>query len=208
MKLFYLQKPTLLIAFMASIAFGAHASAKEKLIQLDPKPLAEFSLVDDSGKEFNTGSLKGRWTIATIGFVSCPDVCPVILANLRVVSNQLSMISRNNFDVLFVSVDPDRDKAVLGDYVSHFGHNVTGATGEVDELEKFVVGIDAYYDYDRPDGTGFYYVRHSAFAVVISPDMEIVARLSPPFPALDTAKFLAGLMKQSDDLALLDNVRH
>jgi protein SCO1 len=181
-----------MILFLASTV-----SAIEKLVLLDSSPVPAFELADASGKIFNNDQLKNQWTVVTIGFVSCPDVCPFILTNLRVVSRQLEKISRENFNVVFVSVDPKRDKAILADYVSHFGRNVTGITGEVAELRKLANGIGAYFELEKPDSNGQYSVKHSAFAVVVSPKGEVVARLNPPLPALETAKFLADLMGSS-----------
>lgn len=178
------------LTVMSSMVF-----AKEKLMRLEASPLPSFALEDAWGEPFQNKNFNNKWSVVTIGFVSCPDVCPFILTNLRVVSNQIAQISRDNIEVVFVSVDPTRDKDILADYVDHFGHNVTGITGEETELQKLAKGIGAYYELEKPDSSGQYNVRHSAFAVVVSPEGEMVARLSPPLPALETAKFIVNLMR-------------
>jgi protein SCO1/2 len=189
-------KPHIVLAsLLASLLLSTLVFGKEKLVPMEASPLPSFALEDAWGEPFQNKDFTNKWSVVTIGFASCPDVCPFILTNLKVVSNQLAQISRDNIAVVFVSVDPERDKTILADYVDHFGHNVTGITGEDSELQKLAQGIGAYYELEPPDSSGHYNVRHSAFAVVVSPKGEVVARLSPPLPALETAKFIANLMR-------------
>ena len=53
------------------------------------------------------------------GFTHCPDVCPFTLANLEQVVAELGLRVRPDRlpTVIFLGVDPDRDRANLKDYV-------------------------------------------------------------------------------------------
>src|SRR5262245_10452387 len=44
-----------------------------------PRPLPQFSLVDEHGAAVTRNELTGRWTFLFFGFTHCPDVCPMTL---------------------------------------------------------------------------------------------------------------------------------
>jgi len=55
-----------------------------------PRQLAEFTLTDENGETVTRESLRGRWTIAFVGYTNCPDICPAAMANLRQTDKLLS----------------------------------------------------------------------------------------------------------------------
>ena len=68
------------------------------------------------------------------GYTNCPDVCPTTMADLRTALRQLGD-DADRVDVAMVTIDPDRDTAVLADYVGSFvegGHAL--ATDVADDL--------------------------------------------------------------------------
>jgi len=185
---------TLAVTCVLGLTATTGQAAGLRVVEPDPPAaLPEFSLKDHRGKPFTVESLKGHWTLASIGFTSCPDVCPFVLSNLAEVVNQMSVRVRpdNLPKVIFVAIDPKRDTEVLGDYVKHFDENFMGVTGDHKELAKFVEGIDGFYRLGKPDKDGDYEVQHSASVIVIGPDARIHAKLSPPLPPADTAEYLA-----------------
>jgi protein SCO1 len=159
-----------------------------------------FALEDHNGKPFTAASLKGHWSLIFAGYTNCPDVCPFTLANLEQVVAEV----RRRFHperipaVIFLAVDPDRDRAILRDYVTQFHPDFLGVTGSIDQIDQALKGIDAVAKRDKPDAHGFYQVSHSAAVAVVDPEARLVAKLNPPFDPAQTAQFLADLFRRHD----------
>jgi protein SCO1/2 len=151
----------------------------EGITELSP-PLAlpGFSLETGRGESLTTSSLKGRWTLLTLGFTSCPDICP---ATLNVLSRavQGSDAPAGAVQVLFVSVDPERDTPKrLHAYAKHFGAFVTGATGSHKQLRALTEPLGLFYERDAEaadDET--YSVQHSTTVLLVDPGGQVVALL-------------------------------
>lgn len=182
------------LALLIALPIGAPARADIRVVEMDkPVDLPAFTLTDHKGKPFTAASYKGHWALTMIGYTYCPDVCPFVLNNLAGVITQLSTRVRPDHlpQVVFVAVDPKRDKANLADYVSSFGPQFLGATGEKSAIDTFVKGIDGFYKLGKPDKDGNYVVNHSASVIVTAPDGRIHAKLSPPLNAGEIAEYLA-----------------
>ncbi len=69
---------------------------------------------------------KGKTTALFFGFTHCPNICPLTLAYLQKVKTRLTAEQQKNFQVVLVSVDPQRDTPQqLKSYMDYFG----GGTG-------------------------------------------------------------------------------
>ena len=53
------------------------------------------------------------------GYTNCPDFCPTTLADLKVALNRVGDAA-TAVDVAMVTVDPERDLAILDDYITSF----------------------------------------------------------------------------------------
>ena len=161
-------------------------------------PVQAFTLNDHDGKPFTADQLKGRWSLILAGFTHCPDVCPFTLANLEQVVAELGLRVRPDRlpAVVFLAVDPDRDRANLKDYVVQFHPDFIGVTGEIGEIERALKGIDAVAIRAKPDSRGNYQVTHSAAVAVIDPQGRLAAKINPPFEPAPTADFLADLIRR------------
>lgn len=188
-------RQTLASLAVAAAVFAATAPRAEvRVVELsEPVALAAFELADGGGKSFTPERLKDQWTLLLIGYTSCPDVCPFVLTNLADVIQQMSVRVRpdNLPKVVFVGVDPKRDKPIIGEYVQHFGPAFVGVTGETAEIDKLVKSIDGFYRFDKPDKDGFYTVQHTASVIVVGPDARVHAKLSPPLEPGSVAEYLA-----------------
>jgi protein SCO1/2 len=164
-----------------------------------PKPLSQFSLTDHMGASFTKDELTGKWSLIMLGFTQCPDICPYTLQNLTFVMQEMSVRVRpdNLPQVIFIGVDPARDKAVLKDYVEAFSQDYIGATGEWEQIEKVVESVGGFVRIDEKAYAGVeYQVYHSAFVVVIDPQGRVVARLNPPMDPAASTIFLTTLMRE------------
>ncbi|MCH6565532.1 MAG: SCO family protein, partial [Proteobacteria bacterium] len=94
------------------------------------KVLPDFRLIDHNNKTLGKPELTGKWSLMFFGYTHCPDVCPI---GLQTLSDLLNTIEDNSFShmiqVIFVSVDPDRDTpAVLKTYLQNFHPDIIGAS--------------------------------------------------------------------------------
>lgn len=187
------------LAVVAVLGFlkPARGFAEIKFTLLDsPKPLPAFALEDQDGQPFGLAQLRGHWTLLFMGYTFCPDICPYTLANLEAVLE--AMGKRKALErlprVVFLAVDPARDKPVLKAYLSNFGSRFTGITGTLDAIQVLVSGIGGYVRRDAPDADGNYTVVHTAAVSVVDPSTRIVASLLPPFEPTQTADWLYDLV--------------
>ena len=120
-----------------------------------------FTLAGSDGKPFSSARLNGRPHAIFFGFTHCPDVCPTTLARMVRLRNQLGK-GDQAFDIVFVSVDPERDgPAEVGAYTKLFGSPVIGLTGSPSQIApvKKQFGI---FSEKVPDGAGSYTIDHTA----------------------------------------------
>jgi protein SCO1 len=188
-----------LLALLLVFAGAAGAAAADRLeatVLNRPLTVPDFALADQNGAPFTLQQLKGHWSLLAIGYTSCPDVCPFTLANLNsVLETAASQGSQNVAPmVIFVAVDPARDKPVLKQWIEQFNSHFVGVTGERPQIDKLVAAVGGIYRLGKSDAIGWYSVAHSAAVAVIDPEGRVRARLLPPMPPKQTAGFLARLM--------------
>jgi protein SCO1/2 len=150
-----------------------------------------FQLVDQDGHAADQSILKGRWSTVFFGYTYCPDVCPATLQTLGQTSKKLGDKARD-LQVVFVSVDPDRDKpATMKAYIDAqaLPMRTIGLTGTPDQVARVA---KAYHVYYAKAGTGAAYsVDHSAVIYLMDPKGRFVAPLSPAMTADQLAKEIA-----------------
>jgi len=156
----------------------------------EPRPLPEFSLVDQAGHGFDRGRLLGRWTFLYFGFVNCPDICPTTLATLAEAGKALSDLpARDRPDVAFVSVDPGRDTPqVLARYVAHFDPSFAGVTGDAGSLDVLARALGVAVIIGPPAADGSYAVDHSAAIFLVDPEARATALFGMPQTAATIAR--------------------
>jgi protein SCO1 len=74
-----------------------------------PHPAPAIALHDAAGRPVKLQAQRGRYVLVTFIYVHCPDVCPLITANLNAVLRALPAGRRTKVRVLAVSVDPKGD---------------------------------------------------------------------------------------------------
>lgn len=146
-----------------------------------PRALSEFSIDKHTGDAFTNSDLKGKWTLAFVGYTFCPDICPVTLAELNKVYSQLKeAVSTTPLQVWFLSVDPKRDTVErLNEYVSYFNPEFIATTGPHDQLFPLVRSMGMMYSMSESTENPNYLVDHSASIVVVNPDGNVVGRFKP-----------------------------
>ncbi len=162
-----------------------------------PVPLPSFSLNDQNGNEFTQWSLSRKWTFMFFGYTFCPDVCPMALVDLNDVYQDLvekgDLVEAQfevNTQVVFVSVDPERDGVdMLKEYISHFNENFIAVTGKPEVIDSLArpIGV-AYRRAPGTDSEGDYFIDHSASFLLIDPLGRLRATFSPPHDPVHIAE--------------------
>jgi protein SCO1 len=113
------------------------------------KPAPDFTLTDQNGRPFSSASLRGSLVLLSFGFTHCPNNCPTTLANVANIYRALSPADQKQLQVMFVTVDPQRDTpAVLRNYVNFFDPHFIGLTGRTDQIKDvakaYAIDADEY----------------------------------------------------------------
>lgn len=67
--------------------------------------VAEFSLIESSGKPFTLSNLKGRISVVDFIFTSCLGVCPTMTGEMKALQDRLP----KEIQLVSISVDPEHD---------------------------------------------------------------------------------------------------
>jgi protein SCO1 len=141
-----------------------------------------------AGGTFDNASLQRHWTFMFFGYTHCPDVCPLALGRLATVMADLEKAKQaGDVQVVFVSVDPQRDTPVkLGTYAHYFNPRFIGATSDAKSIKQLTEKLGIYYKREpNPYDQENYLVQHSASILVIAPNGRLAARIEPPhYPKL------------------------
>ncbi len=152
----------------------------------EPLAIPAFTMTDHHDRPFTEKSLHGQWTFLFFGYTYCPDICPTTLTLLNEVDKLLlekNILPHPKF--IFISVDPNRDTTKqLADYVSYFNPAFLGVTGSEAELQKLTrpLGI-AYWRDPKSQSNENYLVDHSSSILLVEPEGQLRALMSPPHEA-------------------------
>ena len=139
-------------------------------------PELAFELTGTSGDTVTAEQTDGNIRLLFFGFTSCPDICPATLQKLSRAVKDLPAEMRADTQIVFVSVDPQRDTPErIDSYVSFFSDRAIGLTGEESALRELSKRYRTTFGYDEPDAEGNYNVSHSGAVYVF--DREGKARL-------------------------------
>ena len=109
-----------------------------------PKQLqiAEFSLTDETGKDFLWSSLRGRFVIVNFHFTRCPTICRDLMKTTQEIQKRIRGLG-DKVAIVSISVDPEYDKPdLLASYAQELKANqriwyfLTGAKEEVTKVVK------------------------------------------------------------------------
>ena len=130
----------------------------------------DFSLLDPDGKVTTLADFKGKVVLMFFGYTQCPDVCPTTLTEMQQVMTLMGPQS-DKVQVLFVTVDPERDTAaILKQYVPSFDASFLGLR-PADEaaLEKVTKDFKIYYKKVPGTSPGSYTMDHTAGSYAFDP---------------------------------------
>ncbi len=171
---------------------GGNMPSKDNELGADTSLIqADFSLLDPHGKTITAKDLRGRYLLVYFGFTHCPDICPTTLLLMQNAIAQLGERAKK-VQPVFITVDPERDtpKAV-GEYVSRFGKNMLGLTGNAEQIKHAADSFKVYYSKVEDKGSALgYVVDHSGFIYLMAPDGRYITHFTHATPEQELKKEL------------------
>jgi protein SCO1/2 len=136
-----------------------------------------FTLTDQMGRKRSDLEFRGKLMIVYFGYTFCPDVCP---ADLMAITQALDALGAeaNGVQPIFITIDPERDRQMLSEYVAAFHPSLIGLTGAPDEIRKLANAYKAFYA-KVPDGHGGYAIDHSGVIYLMGRDGQYLGFMPP-----------------------------
>jgi protein SCO1/2 len=145
----------------------------------------DFALTDHNGQLRTLADFKGKVVTVFFGFTHCPDVCPTTLGEMAMVMKELGG-DADRLQVLFVTVDPERDTAeVLKRYVPAFHPAFLGLTGNAEDIARTAKEFKIFYQKQKLPTAG-YTMDHSAGTYILDGEgrLRLFAQYGIGAPAL------------------------
>lgn len=159
-----------------------------------PQTINAFELTSGTHQPFNNQSLQGHWTLLYFGFTNSTSTSPTAMATLNKAYVKLAIANKTLPQVVFVSIDPDRDSiAQTQKYATSFNENFEGATGNKDQLQQLTKQLKVSYSIPDQNSAINYQIKQSNSILVIDPKGRLYAIFSAPHNSDQIAKDYAAI---------------
>ncbi|MDP2219022.1 MAG: SCO family protein [Hydrogenophaga sp.] len=133
----------------------------------------DFRLKDHHGNLRTLADFKGKIVVTFFGFTQCPDVCPTSMTTMAEVKRLLGARG-DRLQVLFITVDPERDtQALLKEYMANFDPSLIALRPEPDELKDVAAGFKIYYKKVSGSTPTSYTMDHSAGKYIFDSEARV-----------------------------------
>lgn len=159
-------------------------SGPHRAIELAAPPVGgDFRLQSATGP-IDLKDLRGRVVLVYFGYTWCPDICPTNLAFIAAALKSLAPEELSRVQVLFVSVDPERDDVQrLAQYTAYFHPQILGLTGTPGEIAEVARLYGAAYRRGpQTDSAMGYTVDHSSQTYAVDPGGRLARTLDHATP--------------------------
>ncbi|HEX4328393.1 MAG TPA: SCO family protein [Burkholderiales bacterium] len=161
----------------------------------------DFHLTDQTGRPRSLADFKGKVVSIFFGYTQCPDVCPTTMADMHTVLQKLGPADAAKVQVLFVTVDPERDtQALLSQYVPAFDPSFIGLRGDLAATAQTAKDFKVFYEKVPGKTPGSYSMNHTAGSYVYDPQGRLRLFVQHTGPS-DDAK--VSIERQVHDIKLL-----
>lgn len=234
------QKHLILILIITSLIFLSYyanqpniKNLKEQVsptVSVYPSPKTmngNISLINDNNKSVSLSTIaNNKWSILYFGYTSCPDVCPIDLAILNQTVGKMNQAKK--LQVVFISVDPDRDIGKLEKFVGRFNTDFIGLSAKDEDLRKLTKALGVYHEVSQTKQKSFldhanhepkvghtemvmhmeghtkhatkadYLIDHTASYLLLNPKLELMGLLTNPHSAQKMAPALDLILETLD----------
>lgn len=164
------------LALMTAACSGTRVSQGDLMgvAMAEPTPKPAFTLTDTEGQPFHFAEeTEGKLTLLYFGYTYCPDICPVHLAQIAEALEQMPQVSA---EVVFVSVDPERDTPErIREFLDNFDRSFVGLTGTPEQIRAAEDAVGVPPSVKEGDGEN-YTVGHAGQVFAWAPDGLLYAQ--------------------------------
>ena len=169
---------------LAVIGFGALLLVRRGSADAPPAATAvtggPFTLVDTEGQPFPSSRLAAKPYAIFFGFTHCPDVCPTTLA--RLAQLRQSVGGNDAFNIVFVSIDPERDGPTeTREYAKLFGTPIIALTGSPAQIEQVKKSYGVFAEKapgSQHAGHTGYSMNHTSSVLLFDRDNRLTGMIS------------------------------
>lgn len=161
-------------------AGAGHGAALQDVAPLMPR----YLLMDVQGRAVSQEDFAGRLQLVSFGFISCPDVCPTTLLEVKHILDALGD-KAGRLQAIFITVDPERDtREVLREYTAAFDPRILGLTGKPELIRRAADSFRVQYEIVREPGAAAdnYTMNHTAGMVLLDGRGRFLARFPYGMP--------------------------
>ena len=186
---------TLLLAALPALVQPAgvqHVPAPQDAAPLMPR----YLLMDVQGRAVTQEDFRGRFQLVTFGFISCPDVCPTTLLEVKQILEALGDRA-SRLQPVFITVDPARDtREVLREYTAAFDTRILGLTGSAELVRRAADSFRVQYEIVREPGAApdNYTMNHTAGMVLLDTRGRFLARFPYGMAVRDISERIRAVM--------------
>ena len=165
----------------------------------EPYPAAsDFELVRGDGTSFKLSEKRGEIVLLFFGYTSCPDVCPTTLAELNQALRQLGDDDSGKVQVIFVTVDPERDTPERAqEYVNNFNADFLGLSGTEEQLTPVWSSYGVFREIVEGTSAAGYIVNHTARVTLIDTEGNLRVSFGFDTPVDDIVHDLKLILKEN-----------
>lgn len=167
-----------------------------RTLDLAAPPTGGDFILDSASGPVDLADLRGNVVLIYFGYTWCPDICPT---NLVLIAGALKALTPDELErvqVLFVSVDPERDSAErLAEYSGYFHPKILGLTGTPEQIAAVAKLYGAAYRRtELADSAMGYAVDHSAYGHLVDPQGRLVRNLDHATPSAEIVAAIRNLL--------------
>jgi protein SCO1 len=196
--LWLLAIPMVLALVLSAVVWWMWPQPMHGVALQSPRETTDFTLQTSAGTPMSLSDFRGQYVLLYFGYTFCPDVCPITLNDLRNMAHAIGDRRMDNVQVIFISVDPERDTAEhLASYLPHFHPNFLGMTGTLEEIELVALQFGIYFESQQQDNETGYLVGHTSAVTLIDPEGHVRAIFPYGITGEEMAADLQYLMRRS-----------
>lgn len=160
------------IFILSAISIGLISCNNEPFPLKDLGRPSAFELVDTNKQNYQYTPNSGTVRLVFFGYTFCPDYCPATMSKLSKVIPDLKIPDEEKPEVLFISVDPERDTPEkLSAYLKGYSINAIGLTGNSKQLEVASKEFHTFFQVEKKGKDII--VEHTTFLYLVDPEGRI-----------------------------------
>lgn len=164
----------------------------------NPMPIQSMQLLDQFGNAFTEKRLHGHWNLLFFGYRHSEQSTPALLTLATQVVNRLADRPQlqKNLQVIFITLDPDRDRPeVLLPFVGRYHPEFLALTGPMNEIRRVARQLGIRFERRAGSPDDDYLIDHGTSMALIDP----AGRLLGLFTGVVDAVTIANDLQQIAD---------